>query len=115
MFIIFKQCTATLNCASHSRNFLSNEVISGNYYLKQNINKMSSDKIDIYALAQQDYYVLEEMIKENPKILTTKDGVMVLPFHFKFHILMIFYCFNSLIYRMIDYSYTGQHWEVETG
>lgn len=45
---------------------------------------MSSDKIDIYALAQQDYYVLEEMIKENPKILTTKDGVMVLPFHLSF-------------------------------
>uniref|UniRef100_A0A336MC35 CSON014921 protein n=1 Tax=Culicoides sonorensis TaxID=179676 RepID=A0A336MC35_CULSO len=34
---------------------------------------MTSDKIDLYALSQQDYYVLEEMVKENPKILTFKD------------------------------------------
>lgn len=39
---------------------------------------MSSDKIDLYALSQQDYYMLEEMVKENPKILTHKDDVRVL-------------------------------------
>lgn len=38
---------------------------------------MASDKIDLHALTQQDYYVLEEMVKENPKILTHKDDVHV--------------------------------------
>ncbi|XP_063705698.1 26S proteasome non-ATPase regulatory subunit 10-like [Culicoides brevitarsis] len=35
---------------------------------------MANEKIDLYALSQQDYYVLEEAVKENPKILTHKDS-----------------------------------------
>lgn len=37
--------------------------------------KMTTDKIDLYALSQQDYYVLEETVKENPNILSYKDVV----------------------------------------
>lgn len=34
-----------------------------------------SDKIDFYALSQEDFHVLEEKIADNPKILTIKDQV----------------------------------------
>lgn len=50
---------------------------------------MASEKIDLYALSQQDYYVLEDVVKENPKILTHKDDVRILYFQinlsFLFH------------------------------
>lgn len=46
---------------------------------QQNISlAMSSDKVDLYQLAQQDYYVLEEMVQNDPKILKAKDTVSII-------------------------------------
>lgn len=40
------------------------------------------DKIDYYALSQEDFHVIEEKVLENPKLLTTKDPVSEFFFEF---------------------------------
>jgi hypothetical protein len=66
-----------------------------------------AEKLDFYALSQEDFHVLEEKVSDNPKLLTIKDSVSIfIDFEIKFtsHACLLF----NENFRMNDCFYIGQ-------